>query len=598
VRITKYLSILAAIAAMVILLSATSCGKSEEYKPDFTLADGYTLTGDVISGTVYGEYAVMTYDIVSSYDSVTVFSDSTGEQYVEDGEVPLAEGKNRFVLRFTDGNHEREYHLEIELILLESFKIRLVKPEKAYHIGEKFDKSSILIEGLTSGGKTIRIDRYDAEYEFSDLGKSTVGIEIGGIYRSFEVDVTEEYIPVLGSDYHADGVSYSVGSAGVILLSAPDAAGFFAVPQYVISDGIRLPVTEIAQGAFENCQALTGVRIPDGIRVIGEGAFSGCSFLEWVDLPETLDALGRYAFSGCTSLFSASVSMGICEIPDGAFLNCTSLVKITLSDSVTQIGDRSFSGCTSLSSVEHSGGLRSIGISAFEGCCVLRRIVVGRLELLGSRAFADCTELSAFACAEASDLGEDVFLNAPSVVLYAAKESSLLKYGLEHGIKTVTVGEKPCFICLPEAFGIGSEFPYRALCAVILENGKIRELDGYTILYDREACGNIRAEWAFNDFTYAFSVFVSYVEPVAFDTDSRGAVYELDTGTRTARLVALPEYVKKSSVFMPETEGLFLVPTAVVRDGVVYTVTGVEDGILENCRNISELFLPDTVSPQ
>ena len=78
-RSMKYLP---AVAVILFLLCAASCGRTEEYKPDFTLAEGYTLSGDVISGTVYGEYAVMTYDIVSSYDRVTVFSDSTGEQYV------------------------------------------------------------------------------------------------------------------------------------------------------------------------------------------------------------------------------------------------------------------------------------------------------------------------------------------------------------------------------------------------------------------------------------------------------------------------------------------------------------------------------------
>ena len=197
----KYLP---AVAVILFLLCAASCGRTEEYKPDFTLAEGYTLSGDVISGTVYGEYAVMTYDIVSSYDRVTVFSDSTGEQYVEDGAIPLDEGENRFVLRFTDGTHEREYHLEIELVLLEDFEIRFVKPEKTYHIGEAFDKSSILIEARTSDGKTVSIDRYEAEYEFSDLGKSTVGIELGGIYHSFEVEVTEEYIPIGENRWRVD----------------------------------------------------------------------------------------------------------------------------------------------------------------------------------------------------------------------------------------------------------------------------------------------------------------------------------------------------------------------------------------------------------
>ena len=164
-----------------------------------------------------------------------------------------------------------------------------MKPEKTYHIGEAFDKSSILIEARTSEGKTVSIDRYEAEYEFSDLGKSTVGIELGGIYHSFEVEVTEEYMPTLGADFRADGVTYSVRADSAVLISAPEAAGFFAVPAYVVSDGVRYPVTEVAQGAFEDCAALTGIRIPDGVRVLGEGAFSGCTALEWVEMPEEME---------------------------------------------------------------------------------------------------------------------------------------------------------------------------------------------------------------------------------------------------------------------------------------------------------------------
>lgn len=277
-------------------------------------------------------------------------------------------------------------------------------------------------------------------------------------------------------------------------------------------------------------------------------------------------------------------------------MNCTSLARIALPDSVTDIGERAFFGCTSLSSVERAAGLRSIEASAFEGCSALRRIVIGRLDSLGDRAFADCTELLSFVCAEAFVIGEDVFSSASSVVLYTAAGSALSEYGAANGLKTAAVGAEPCFISLPETLDIGSEFPYHELCAVRLENGSIRELSGYTILYDRSVCGQLPAEFVLGDFTYAFTVFVSYEEPVALDTDSRGAVYELDEQTMTARLVALPEYVRKSSVFVPEADGLFIVPTAVVKDGNIYAVIGVEDGVLESCRNVSALFLPNTLS--
>lgn len=591
--LTKYLS---GLTVLLVLLCATSCGKSETYEPVFTLAEGYALSGDVISGTVYGEGSVTVSDIVSAYDAVIVFSDSTGEQYVEDGEIPLEVGQNRLVLRFTDGKREREYHLEIERILLSSFEIQMLDTDKTYYIGEKFDKSTIRIVAITSEGETIEIDRYDAEYEFSDLGRSTVGIEIGGLYHSFEVDVTEEYIPVLGPELSADGALYSVREGTAALLSAQDAAGFFAVPPYVVWDGTRCPVTEIVEGAFEGCTALTGVRVPDTVRAIGDGAFSGCSSLEWVELPEEMERIGRYVFSGCSSLFSLTIPNGLEEIPDGAFSGCASLIKAVLPDSVVGIGNGAFSGCVSLSSVKCPQNLRSVGTAAFEGCSSLTRVVLGKLDTLGGRAFAGCTGLAVFACAEASDMGENVFAGTASAVLYTAADSGLFHYGSAHGMKTVAVGSEPQLIDLPLTFDIGSEFPYSALCAVLIEDGVMKELSGYSVSYNGDACGTVRVQFVFGDFTSVFSVFVSYVEPVAFDTDSRGAVYRLDEQTRTATLVSLPEYVRKSSVFVPDADGLFLVPTAVVKDGEVYGVTGVEEGASEGCRNVSALLLPDTSS--
>ena len=94
------------------------------------------------------------------------------------------------------------------------------------------------------------------------------------------------------------------------------------------------------------------------------------------------------------------------------------------------------------------------------------------------------------------------------------------------------------------------------------------------------------------DLPDVFTVFVSYEEPILLDTDTRGAVYAFHSQDMTATLVSLPEYARESDVFNPKTEGVFLVPTTLLRDDGIYTVTGAFDDVLEGCQNITKLIFP------
>lgn len=56
-----------------------------------------------------------------------------------------------------------------------------------------------------------------------------------------------------------------------------------------ISEGF----TEIAEGAFENCKALTKVTLPASVKVIGRNAFAGCTSLETVVVKGTLERIAH-----------------------------------------------------------------------------------------------------------------------------------------------------------------------------------------------------------------------------------------------------------------------------------------------------------------
>lgn len=70
------------------------------------------------------------------------------------------------------------------------------------------------------------------------------------------------------------------------------------VRNVVISDGVKV----INDYAFENCQTLTSISLPNSVTRIGDDAFSGCISLTSITLGAKLDAIGDNACDWCTNL--------------------------------------------------------------------------------------------------------------------------------------------------------------------------------------------------------------------------------------------------------------------------------------------------------
>ena len=294
------------LAVVVSLLCMTACEKEPIYEPRFEVGEGYTLSADVISGTVVGEEYVDLFSVFTTYEDFIIFGDSTAETFLESGIIPLKKGNNHLVIRFMRDGAEREYDLKIEYIPIRSFSVEVLNADKTYHIGERFDKSTIRVSGVTESGDTVEVKHYTLEYEFSELGEADVGIELGDFYKSISVMVTEEYLPLLDGKFSADGVSYALRGEEAVLLSAEDIEGFFAVPRAVIYDGKEYPVTEIGNGAFARTN-LTSVLVSEGVKKLASGVFSGCEYLEYAELPKrwkrSVDRSFRIAFPWSVSRF-------------------------------------------------------------------------------------------------------------------------------------------------------------------------------------------------------------------------------------------------------------------------------------------------------
>lgn len=69
-------------------------------------------------------------------------------------------------------------------------------------------------------------------------------------------------------------------------------------PECKIKDGTRM----IADAAFDSCENLKSVVIPESVRVIGYNAFCDCENLSEISMPTDLEAMGEDVFEGCTAL--------------------------------------------------------------------------------------------------------------------------------------------------------------------------------------------------------------------------------------------------------------------------------------------------------
>ena len=55
----------------------------------------------------------------------------------------------------------------------------------------------------------------------------------------------------------------------------------------------------IGRLAFQNCNGLTSINMPNSVTTIGDDAFDGCSGLTNINIPNSVTTIGGGAFQGC-----------------------------------------------------------------------------------------------------------------------------------------------------------------------------------------------------------------------------------------------------------------------------------------------------------
>lgn len=90
----------------------------------------------------------------------------------------------------------------------------------------------------------------------------------------------------------------------------------------------ELPVVAIGSGAFESCEDLTSVVIPNSVILIDSSAFHNCKNLTSIVIPDGVERIGNYAFRGCEAITEITIPASVSFIGWGTFWNCDRLTAL------------------------------------------------------------------------------------------------------------------------------------------------------------------------------------------------------------------------------------------------------------------------------
>ena len=282
--------------------------------------------------------------------------------------------------------------------------LRIDNPECMIMDSERFQQN-IVISGYT--GSTAEEFADNNDYEFLSIGitnnnflisDTPIGsLTISGLTR----ETKNVIIPPMINDKEVSDIADNAfqNCEKIVSISLPDtisSIGWDAFSGCSSLQKINIPekVSYIGANAFSQCRSLESINIPDGIEYIDGRTFEVCESLESITLPASVSRIGDSAFAGCTSLTSINIPEIITEIEDNTFRECNSLTSINLPDSITRIGNEAFYDCISLNSINIPNAVTIIGDSAFRGTAVTSIAIPDSVTSIGEGAFSDCEKLS------------------------------------------------------------------------------------------------------------------------------------------------------------------------------------------------------------
>ena len=223
-------------------------------------------------------------------------------------------------------------------------------------------------------------------------------------------------------------------------------------------------VTEIGEGAFENCKNISYLNFGFSLKKIGDKAFNGCTFPINLSIPNTVTEIGNYAFYKCGEIRKLTLPTSLERIGSYAFADCKNIGgNLLIPSSVKEIGDGAFSNCigffgtlemTHPSRIDNlikigkeafagvrniTGALmipntvKEIGDGAFRGCISFdKHLTLSKnLTKIGKEAFSGCKKLIGYLTIPntVTEIGDNAFYGCEGLNAYLTISDKLQRIG-------------------------------------------------------------------------------------------------------------------------------------------------------------------------
>ena len=119
-------------------------------------------------------------------------------------------------------------------------------------------------------------------------------------------------------EYISGDFNFNVGSKHAVLVSYTGKDKTVKIPSKVKG----VPVTAIADWAFDGIKTMESISVPSTVTKIGEASFNGCTALKRINLPKNLKKISASAFWYCTGLKQVFIYDKVTSIGKNAFMGC------------------------------------------------------------------------------------------------------------------------------------------------------------------------------------------------------------------------------------------------------------------------------------